>query len=437
MLHHLRHGFCLFLSMNLFFKNGLFILLFVLSFSVSAQAETAQSSDLITNPQMNFSPEIEISVVEVKDAKLKKLILGWVQDIEVSTTHEGVQKTTSSLLSIGPDVFETSFSRWQSKLEHFASKNWDTYCDCPSNLTYDTQKAFGDSLSSVPDILASALANEASRRFDSEEELIGIPLFFVSPFLNNTETELTDLQKTVALSSIVVVGATAGAIYLSSETIDFSETVYIPTNSDRVESFGIIIGGENLGLNSSNPHFQLGTSFRFNNDASLSLTGGASRVTSSSATGKESISFNLYLPTFNTDRSFQDLSIFGSASTIHEGPLSEGDFIGGTFNGGVHYTITPHFNLERRPGLSNFDLNIGIVPFQFSGDTMIDPETGRPGRQIASSSVDVSVGHQVDLPNSQVRFNASANTGLLYQVDGETSPLYGANFSLTITPRRR
>lgn len=431
--------------MKLLFNYNFLFLLTILSLSELAltnEDAPNNSSDIGTTLINEESPDVGVSIEISPDAK-EQILKEWLKQLR-RTPYEGVRATRSSMIDISSYALTEAGDGWREGIEDYVYSHWDFSGKCPTAGPDQNEEAFESLIKDLPIVLAEAAGEKAVSRFDSISDVINIPLFIAAPFMDNVDGELTEAQTAIALGSATAVAATIGAAYLMENEIEFSEKIELPLGGDEaaIKSVTLDIGAENIGFSSNNPYLEAGTTIRLHDHLtadgpSFSISAGASHVTSPRATGKESINLRLTVPTVDSDKTLQTLRVRGSITATHLGPRNRGKYNGGSYNGSLVYSVRPRFNLENNPELSNLDININLTPISVSGGMLINPDTGRPLNQQVSTSAQATVGYNLRSTSSATRFSASVRGGLTYDLEGNASPTYGANFMLTIKPRSR
>ena len=389
--------------------------------------DTEVSSDEVSSIEMTITADSEEN---------RSLILDWLRQYQTTTNH-GANTTRGSVIEIGVDTLDSSGNTLKSKFEDYALSNWDQFGRCSNTSPDEMQKAFEALLKDMPEIIAQAAGESLQTEYNSLDDLVNIPLFFVRPFVENDQLQLNETQTAVAIGTVTAAAVTASSLYLRQNEVDFSEKFKIPTSSINLNELSLNIAGENIGFNSDNPYLRLGTTIEFENNTSFSISAGASRVTSSKAKGKETIDLGVDLPIFESDHSLQSLKMYAGASSIHLGPRDRNVYTGGSYKGEIIYSLTPRFDLEKNPALSDLRLNLKVSPLAVSGSMMLDPETGRPQDQLTSSIARASFGYSFNTPTSSANLSVGAKGGVSYMHDGTISPIYGGFFSLIIKPNQK
>ena len=361
---------------------------------------------------------------------LQSLFKGLSDNPDESATFVG-----HSIRSIPKSVISMSTKTMMSRIESLAIANWNFVGNCPSIPTPEKEDSLDALLKTVPDIVMRNLVSQTAKRVDSSKEAANLTLTIIKPFLPQGTDTLSDRQKVLTYGTAIIGGAVAGTAYLVNNEVNFENEFSVPVrDSAAIASIGLAVEGENIGFSSDNPYVGLGTTFNFNNDFSISLAGGASRVTSQRLSGKQNAGFNLSLP-ISSESFDHKISFGGSVSRIYKGPVDGQRITGGAYNGNVTYTTSPVF---LRTILPNLRTSIAITPLRAAGSILKDPATGVPKNYRVSSEARANISYRVI--NSDVwtgGFNFSIGGGALYSPRGEVSPLVEGTLGVTIIPKRR
>ena len=144
-------------------------------------------------------------------------------------------------------------------------------------------------LSDAPELLLESLIQQGANNVSSPEDIGELAFLIISRFSGNTGP-VTKTEKAVTLGTAMVGTTAVGLAYLKDNDVNLSRGFQIPTgDGSAFKSIGITVRGRNIGLSSNNPGtWILGSSFQFQNDTVLSLSVGASKLTTPSAVGSES-----------------------------------------------------------------------------------------------------------------------------------------------------
>ena len=352
-----------------------------------------------------------------------------------NSPEESATQMSHSVRSIPESVISSSTDAVIDRMERMAVGNWDFVGDCPSISTPERQVAMETLLKTVPDILMRSLVSQASKRVDTSEEAANLTLTIIKPFLPHGTQTLTDRQKVITYGTAIIGGAVAGTAYLVQNEVDFENEFSIPLrDSETFSSIGIAVEGENIGFDSNNPYIGLGTTLNFDNNLIISVAGGASRVTSRRLSGKHNAGFNISLPV-SADHFTHRISLGGSISRTHKGPIDRNEITGGAYSGNLTYTTSPVFLRTLSP---NLDATISVTPLRASGSIFFDPETGVPQDYRLSSEARANINYRIVNSDTWTGgFNFSITGGALFSPRGDASPLVEGSLGITIVPKRR
>jgi len=390
---------------------------------------------LIFSVSLNLLGEDDRTEASPSSEKSKP-ISDWLSKIHI-TPSQSYMKTKSSIIDIGIHTLQETGETWKTRLEKHAKSSWNTVGECPGLNPTPSNSVIDALIDDMPSILAEAAGEKALSRFGTVRSIIHIPVTIAKPYMSDEDSSLNEKQKAIALGAATITGAAIGAAYLNHNEISFSEDLSIPIRVNGVKSFTLRLGGENIGFKSKNPHFELGTTFKFDNDASISIQGGASRVISSGKSGKEKLGVAINFPVIDNIKSRQVISVRGGASASYKGPRSNENFSGGKYAGAISYSYYPRFQASDNSDLSKIKIKLNILPIEVSGDTLINPETGKVDKKTASSSANATLGYTLNTNSSATSFRVGVHGGIAYHAQRDVTPVYGASFSIVVSPKMK
>ena len=288
-------------------------------------------------------------------------------------------KLISTELEIDPSILETLTEQNFDlrALTNFLNQNQFIYPEQPTanpdfyqDCVLPPANQFGSNLKpllrDIPKIILSALLSKAESEnpgfLNRERLVINLAKYFIPENFKSYTFEEKVKIAGIALSGGVLFANT----FLKENDIDFNNFFEIGINNlFPLSNISLNLIGKNIGQNSKDPFIYSSTILNFNNDFSISLSAGSTRVNSDNQNGKQNFGIVLSVP-HNINSMFNRVNLIASTELNFYGNLEVDNLIDQTKGIGLSYNISTELNDLKLNNQDSFLANFSIIPIYLS-----------------------------------------------------------------------